>query len=345
MVREFLGWWLGQLADLVPDRWRRAAAGNPEAAVIAPVGRLADGIDAIAVSLRRNGRETPLGDFHIARDELADIAEAFGKTAVLRLGESDVLAKTLVLPLAAERDIEQVVAFEMDRETPFAADEVYWSGRITRRDRATGQLWVRLLMVPRARLQALVAALAAIGIRPRRAEIADGPDRDSWLPLDAAATAPHEGSRRLLRPALAACLLLAAAAVLTPFIRQSLALGAAERATAGERAAAEQARQLRKEIDRLSGGADAIEAEQAKSGRPLAIIAAVTQLLPSDTYLTDFIQQQGKITLTGRSAAASRLIAILAADQRLRNPTFAAPVTRIAADRQELFTITAEVAP
>jgi hypothetical protein len=51
------------------------------------------------------------------------------------------------------------------------------------------------------------------------------------------------------------------------------------------------------------------------------------------------------VTISGRSAAASRLIAILAAGDQLRNPTFTAPVTRIEANHFEVFTISAEVAP
>jgi general secretion pathway protein L len=68
-------------------------------------------------------------------------------------------------------------------------------------------------------------------------------------------------------------------------------------------------------------------------------------MLPDDTYLTELVQQQRKVTISGRSAAASRLIAILAAGDQLRNPTFTAPVTRIEANHFEVFTISAEVAP
>jgi hypothetical protein len=55
--------------------------------------------------------------------------------------------------------------------------------------------------------------------------------------------------------------------------------------------------------------------------------------------------QKRKVTLSGRSAAAARLIGPLAADGAFRNPGFAAPVTRVEALHTELFTINAEVAP
>jgi general secretion pathway protein L len=346
MVREFFRWWLGQLSDLLPERWRRLGSHDTDAVMITPEGPLGEAVDSVIVGLRRNGQETTLGRFRLGSDELPEIPRRAGKPVVLRLGEGDVLGKTLVLPLAAERHLDEVLTFEMDRETPFSAEEVFWSQRIARRDRRTGQLSVRLLLVPRAKLIQLLGALEQAGVRPQRAEIAAGPDRDSYLPLDSHGGSGHVSARRaLLWPALACCIVLALAATIVPFVRQSAALAGIEGEIAADRSAAAEAQKLRQEIDQLSNSADLVGIERSKGGRPLAILASLTRQLPGDTYLTDFVQQQGKVTLTGRSAAASRLIAILANGERLRNPTFAAPVTRIAANQLEIFTITAEVVP
>jgi general secretion pathway protein L len=71
----------------------------------------------------------------------------------------------------------------------------------------------------------------------------------------------------------------------------------------------------------------------------------VTRVLPDDSYLTELELLQRKLTLSGRSVAAARLIGAFAANGEFRNPSFAAPVTRIEALRQEIFTIVAEVGP
>jgi hypothetical protein len=55
--------------------------------------------------------------------------------------------------------------------------------------------------------------------------------------------------------------------------------------------------------------------------------------------------QQRKVTFSGGSAGAARLIGALSAGDGLLNVAFAAPVTRLEASHAELFTITAEVAP
>ena len=82
-----------------------------------------------------------------------------------------------------------------------------------------------------------------------------------------------------------------------------------------------------------------------KVGRPLVVLAATTSILPDDTYLTEMELRQRKLTLSGRSAGAARLIGALAGDAEFRNPGFSAPVTRLEALRAELFTINAEVTP
>jgi general secretion pathway protein L len=149
----------------------------------------------------------------------------------------------------------------------------------------------------------------------------------------------------LIRPLAACCAVLALAAIVTPFVRQSTAMSALDRSLAAGRAAAAEADGLRQEIGQLSRSADLVEKERGKVGQPLAVLAAATRVLPDDTYLTELELQQRRLTLSGRSAAAARLIGAVAADSEFRNPAFAAPVTRIEILRQEIFTIITEVAP
>jgi len=344
-MREFFAWWFGQLAELLPQGFRRTALTAVDAMVIKPIGPLGRGIEAVAVVLRRNGRETPLGRFALGATDLAELPRKTGRATVLRLSEQDVLGKTVTLPLAAERELDQVLGFEMDRETPFKAEEIYWSHRVGGADRQNGRLSVRLVLVPKATLAPLLTALSQFGIRPRRAEIADGPDAGAYVPLDGDGGRAHHPSSRFMWSAAACCAVLGVAAVVTPFVRQELALSSLERKITAGRTSAAEADSLRQEIDRLAGSADFVESERDKAGRPLVVLAAATRVLPDDTYLTEMELQKRKVTLTGRSAAAARLIGPLAADGTFRNPGFAAPVTRVEALHTELFTINAEVAP
>jgi general secretion pathway protein L len=345
MLREFFDWWFAQLADLLPQELRQSAFGVGDALVITPIGPLGQGVEAVAVDLRRGGKESPLGHFALGAIDTADLTRVAGRTTVLRLDESDVLGKTVSLPLAAERELDQALAFEMDRETPFTAEELYWNHRVIGVDRQNARLSVRLSLVPKANLDPLLTDLAAVGIRPKRIEIADGPDNGTYLPLNGDGTRSRYTSHRLLWPAAACCAALAVAAIVIPFVRQELTLASLDREIGVAKAAAAEADNLRQDIDRLSGSAGFIEAERDKAGRPLVVLAATTRVLPDDTYLTEMELRQRKLTLSGRSAGAARLIGALAADPEFRNPGFSAPVTRLEALRAELFTINAEVRP
>jgi general secretion pathway protein L len=346
MFRDFFAWWIGQLSDLLPQRWGRLGSVGEDALVIEPVGSPSRGVDSIGVNLRRRGRETPLGHFSLAADSADELPRSPGKRWVLRLRQADVLAKTMSLPIAAENHARQALAFQMDQETPFTPDEIYWSHSITRRDRQSGRLSVRLLLVPRQNLAALLTALDHVGIVPNRAEIGDGPDQHCTLPLDGNGGSLEGAERRaLLWPAAACCLLLAVGAIATPFVRQAMSLASVDREISAGRATANEVEKLRRELDRLSGTIDVVQSERDKAGRPLATLATLTRILPDDTYLTEVTQQQRKVTLSGRSAAAARLIGALSAGEGLRNVAFAAPVTRLEAIRAELFTIIAEVVP
>jgi general secretion pathway protein L len=345
MIREFLRWWLSQLAELMPRRLRRSGAAGDDAVLVTPIGLVGQGIEAVSLALRRNGRETALGRFPLGAADLGQTVRAAGKPVVLRLAAPDLLGKTVSLPLAAERNLTQVLAFEMDRETPFKSDELYWTHRVATADRKNGRLLVRLLLVPKATLSPLLGALDNLGLAPRRAEVASGEDAGSYLPLDGNGGRLDEVPRRLLWPLAACCAALAVAAVATPFIRQAVVLSSLDRRIAAARSAAAEAEGLRREIHALSLSADMIGKERDEAGRPLQILAAATRVLPDDTYLSELDLRQRKVTLSGRSAGAARLIGRLAASGEFRNPTFAAPVTRLEALHSEVFTITSEVAP
>ena len=71
------------------------------------------------------------------------------------------LRRQLVLPAAAADRLRDVLGFEIDRQTPFAAADVRYDHRLIGR-RSDGQLDVELVVVPRAALEARLAALGPL---------------------------------------------------------------------------------------------------------------------------------------------------------------------------------------
>jgi general secretion pathway protein L len=130
-----------------------------------------------------------------------------------------------------------------------------------------------------------------------------------------------------------------------PFITQSLARGSVEARIAALQPQIAQVEALRRRIAAGSAGQDVIAAERARIGDALQVLAAVTELMPDDTVLSDLSLRQGKLGIGGRSLTAARLIPAMAADATMHNPSFAAPVTRTPDGKADTFVIRAELTP
>ncbi len=340
MISEVLSWWAQQMRGLIPARFVAADPADVNAllATPGPAGNL-------AISLRRGGQETLLGLHEPGDATLRRLrSEHPAATLLLRLPEASVLVRDVSLPLAAEAEYERVLGYEMDRLTPFAASDVFWAAQVLRRNRAVGRLDLRLNLVPRARLAAPLALLAEAGLRPAAIE-AQAADGAPPLRIALAHDVRQGGVERLKwRLAAGACAALAAIAIVLPFALQSVAADRAARRIATLQPQVAQVQALRRTLLAGSAGADAIARARRRLGDPLRLMAALTRVLPDDTYLSDLTLRTGSITLTGQSASAVRLIPALSADPAFAAPAFSAPVTRIEASNTDLFSIRARVA-
>jgi general secretion pathway protein L len=341
LLGEFFDWWGQQLLDLVPSDWRGRGQGAD--ALIADAGQ--PGL--LTLLRRRRGVEARLGQMRLDDPSAASLRAALnarprGEKVLLRLPREAVLERNVVLPLAAERDPERVLGYEMERLTPFAADEVFWGFGIEARDKARGRLVLRLTVVPRAAIAGLMEVLTRHGGRPDLLEAAvPGGMRSITLTHEGADAGRRWLSERNLAVATA---MMAVLVVVSPFLRQSLQLSDLQDRLETMRPRVAQAEQLRRQITGAGTGGDAVAAETRRLGDTLEALAAVTEILPDDSYLTEFTMRERKMTLSGLSASAPKLINALSSDPRIRNPAFTAPVTRSESNHNDVFSIRAELA-
>ncbi len=350
MLRELLSWWAEQMAGLLPHGLRAWAAQRSSVLLISAIVG-ADGEPfALDLAIRRNRRERQLGQFPLGPDGAAALRASLARNkppanSILRLGPGMLLEREVALPMAAEQEAPRVLAYEIDRLTPFTAAELVWGWAILRRDRAQGRIHLRLSLVPRAQLQRFLETLEAARVRPRALAGVAPSGIERVIPLDR----PGRSASRISRaaPALAAgtCVVLGAVAILLPFARQAIASSEIEQRIAALRPQVAEVEALRNRIAGDRAGADVIAAERARLGDPLQVIAVVTDVLPDDTHLTELQLRRGRLGIAGQSAAAARLIPALAAEPTLRNPAFVAPVTRVENGQADLFSIAAELGP
>jgi len=150
------------------------------------------------------------------------------------------------------------------------------------------------------------------------------------LDLIPAAIKPRRFTRQEMMTggALAATVLLALAALLVPGIVESRRLarlnGEIARIDPDVRAVEKVAR----ELDHKRQLVATVEKINASSLQPLAVLRELTEILPSDAWVTYLAFDSKGVELTGQAGAASNLIPLLENSPRLERVEFASPVTR-----------------
>jgi general secretion pathway protein L len=197
------------------------------------------------------------------------------------------------------------------------------------------------LLVPKDHLQPVLTALRRMDLEVTAIDTAGGAGVSRYIEM----MPPSAARRRWIAFAWGTVAALALVAAFLPFITQSLARRAVETrmTTLGPQIAEVAA--LRRQIAAGKAGDDVIAAERARLGDTLQILATITDVLPDDTVLADLSVRQGKLGFSGRSLAAPRLIAAMASDPTIRNPSFVAPLTRTPDGKADTFVIRAEINP
>ncbi|MCQ8239511.1 PilN domain-containing protein [Rhizosaccharibacter radicis] len=373
-LHDVLSWWRMRMLELLP---RRFAPPDPS---VAPALLVVPENGRLLLLRRRNGAEQPAGEVDAAdgasfetrgedgRGIAPGIAPGVAPGAALGIGEGRrtnrreavllrlppgaVLVRPVTLPLAAEGALDGVLRFEMDRLTPFNADDVLFGWRDLRRDREAGRLLLTLLLVPRAPLAPTLAALDAAGLSPDALEAPlPGLPAPVRIPLRDRERRGRPGRMRTLL--ILAVVLLAVAIAALPFLWQGRRLAALDEERGALRPAVAEAQLLRARIAGSGAGAAAVAAERNRLGDALAVLAATTRVLPDDTFLSDLTLRDGTLTISGQSSTgpdpngggrgAAQLIPAMSGDPNFSNPSFAAPVTRMDNNNSELFSIRAGV--
>lgn len=341
-----LDWWGRSLAGLLPEPLHRTLAGlRRELAVYLDGARLRP--------VLKGARTTALGEVLLTPDDPAAAGTALRRTLaqgrggydrlVVYLDPARVLHREIRIPLAARATLAEAVGYDLDRQTPFAPDEVFHGVRERTLDRAAEQVVADLEVVRRAEVLPALAALDAAGVQPDALRVAGGVGTD-LLPPER-----RRPSERLLPRATLAlagvALLLGAALAYLPLHELNTTRERLDRRLAAARQAAGEVQDLRARIAALAEREAALHARRKATPLALEVLAITADALPQDSFATRLTLAEGELTLTGYSANASALIGQLESAPLLENVRFRSPVTqdnRLAAER---FDLGAEVAP
>lgn len=341
-LAQFLDWWRAELLAALPQRWRQLLAAEAPLVLVRAT--------AAGWSLQRLRAGVVEAESELAKGEegLARLAERLRgedelpPRQVLMLPSESTLRRRLTLPAAAEEHLAQVLGFEMDRQTPFRADQVYFDHRIVKRDPGARTVSVDLLAVPKPALDSLLQALAGLPL-----DAADAPGKEGLAGFNL--LPPERRAQRVDRRLRLNLILAAAAAGLFCLVLwQSLhlreqALESLHEAVAEARTAANQSGELKRQLRDAIEGASFLARRKAEQPATVEVLAEITRLVPDDTWLErlSFIGKQ--VQLQGQSARADKLIGILTPSKYLANPQFQGIIQPDGATGKERFSLAAEL--
>ena len=352
----FWRWWTGELAKLLPARF-----GNLSGVSRAPLVSLED--DAIVVLEARGPMLAEIARAPVAtldpegrRLALRNLIAGTGATETrvrLTLGRDEALLRRVSLPLATEENLAQVLAFEMDRLSPFRAEDVYFDHRIASRDASAGKVMVDLAVARRELVDARVAALREWGAEVDGVMLADDVAR-SATPLDLLPETQHEGHEmsreRTIQLGLGALvILLLALALVLPIWQKREAVIALMPVVNKAKMEAEATDALSRELEKQVGDYNFLLSKKHGSHPTLALIEEISRLLPDNTWVQSLdIRPSGKIRevqIAGETPSSSKLIEIFEQATTVRNAAPRGTVTAGSQPRTERFVIAAEVKP
>ena len=356
LLQRLLQWWIGELAALVPERLRRRLTPATDMLVVL----LGDGEATLCLETRQEvktlGRIDLRGESEAHHRVTALLRQhglarelAGGRAPTcLRLSAARALRTIVDLPLAAEGNLEEVVSFELDRHTPFRADQAAFSHRVLERDPAAQRLRVELIVVPRPVIDQAVAVAVRLQLDADRVDVGDAGGNlagsGNLLPSRSPVSRQRGHERTLVYALGAAAAALGLVAIYLPVhTMQRTADGLQEQFEAAKKSAIAAAA-LQKEIDALRK--DELFLVDRKRERPTVskLLLEATRILPDDTWLSEWQLAGTEMQLTGYAGSASALVNLLEESKIFRNTTFQSPVVQDSKSGRERFHVATQVA-
>jgi general secretion pathway protein L len=345
----FLSWWANALASWLPPRVRQLLGMDRGRLLLLVEG------DGLRLRLQRGDEIQDLdslpalGDLEPGSDPLARVLGTrlsdLPRWLLLPAGSS--LRRRLSLPAAAVERLRDVVGFEIERQTPFAADAVAYDARVIARREGDGPIDAELVAVPRAALDPQLAALGPVAPLLAGIDVA-GPD---GVPLQINLLPPSQRQRardpwQTWNLAFAAVAVLAIGLTLWQVLEnRRAAADAFDAQITREAGPARRAAAQRRELVDLIEGQAFLQRTRAAYPTAVEVIDELSRRLPDGTYLEKLAIEDNRLTLIGLSNEAPALIGRLQDSKLWRSPALAGALQTDPTSRKDRFTLTAEIGP
>ncbi|MFZ2726559.1 MAG: PilN domain-containing protein [Methylococcaceae bacterium] len=347
--KKFLRWWWRELSFFIPEKIKQLITNEVGLMIISPHKRQFlihyqhNEQSELIATLERSDSNNNLFKNYCDKDPRLAKAKI-----VLRLNASQAVTKQLALPLAAKENLAQVVAYELDKYTPFKAEQVYFAVQLLASDTEAGLLKVLLILTTREVIDTVYDDLKALGIIAQfvdvegtHNDIAYGDNPYNLLP-ERLREKTDKTPRLLVGGLISAMLLLSLGTLIMPvwFEYQTVQLLDTKIKSIEKEAKSIKAQQ--QEIDDMMDESRQLIAEKTAAPPVIKLLNELSLLIKDDTSLAYLQYSEGHLQIQGESPVASNLIKALEDSDLFSNTRFVSPVTQDTVSKLERFQITVD---
>ena len=347
-LNDLSAWWLSGLRDLAPVALIRRLHRERDRIIIH-----IDADTATVVHLdpkQADAEKTfrfPWQDSHDAEYQttVTWLKSACGPRArpIAWLPDASIVSKIISLPAAAEENLYEVVGFEIDRQTPFKAENVYFDCAVVARDEVQQTLRVRLDIALREDVDRSLDPIKAWGIDPEEAIFGphETPKAQIKLHSQSLRTARLTTAGNFVVAVVALLLLIAASTI--PLYQAQKTLARLQEQIAQVRERATEVAQMRNELERADHGVGFLVKKRRQTPLAIESFDALSRLVPDDAWVNRLELSKGQITVQGEAKAATVMIEQLEASARFSEAKFTSSVRQNAQTAKEQFSLSATV--
>ncbi|MGR8932959.1 MAG: PilN domain-containing protein [Gammaproteobacteria bacterium] len=345
-LNKFFHWWIQELAALIPPQLRSFIGAEKKLLLL-----LQYHDEQVFFFEKTDEGERPVGNFSLDAEGikqlerfLAEHPERADCEKILLLHKGQALVRRITLPAATEANLRQVIAYEMNRYTPFNEQELYYDVYVADKNKVANQITVELLASPKDTLNNLYRTLQDWGVAVHAVGYAGmANSRCNLLPVEL--RPKIDAGPKIVRNVLASSLLvLLLCDLVLPLWMKSRYLEELQDQTAIAAKKVKEIDKIKAEAQLLLDDVGKLSAEKRDEPSMIKALNELTNLLPKDTWLNSFQYAKHKVQIQGLSASASALIGILERSAYFKKVSFISPVIPDRQSGQDRFQIAMEVA-
>lgn len=342
-LTDFWVWWKDELASIIPISLRNMLFSSKK--LVLEIN--GDNVDVYRIiGSKKNVVGTlPLIDLTTHQNDEV-IREPNATERLLCLPQTMVLEKNVVFPMATEENLREVLSYEMDRLTPFSAEQVFYDYFILSRDKKKNTIEMKLIVVPKDRVSPLINQLQSSGFQPHVVTVKSS-KTEGYLPINI--LPPEKRARkmnalRLVNFALSVFLvILLLIAIIFPIWSKQQTIKMLEPEVAAYTKKAAETVKLREQVATAKDEAMFIGEKKNASVLILDILDELTHIIPDDTWINQLELRNDEVNIHGESISSAALLQIIESSDLFIHAQFRSPVTQNRQANTERFHLSANI--